>query len=282
MAADQALSFDMITVDGDFVTANAIDNPDLFWALRGGGGSTFGIVTAVTVKTFPELPCAGTIININSTHTNDSVLFWKAVTEFHRLANHYVDNGMFVYYELLPGSLHIQPLLGPNMNSAQLLRVLKPLFDGLNAIGVPYSTSTKQFPTFYELYIDLFEPEFNAGTNQLTGGRFLNREDITNNHPAIIDAYELATAPPILGFGIVVGHIVGPGFGAPSVDDAVNPKWRQSSSFSITALAPDANTWATALKVQVNITAALDAASPRGGAYVNEVRNFMFDVRSKI
>jgi len=34
MAADQALEFEAVTAKGEFVTANADMNPDLFWALR--------------------------------------------------------------------------------------------------------------------------------------------------------------------------------------------------------------------------------------------------------
>jgi hypothetical protein len=42
MAADQLLNLEVVTADGRFVTANAKENADLFWALRGGGGSTYG------------------------------------------------------------------------------------------------------------------------------------------------------------------------------------------------------------------------------------------------
>jgi hypothetical protein len=272
MAADQALSFSIVTAEGELVTANADENSDLFWALRGGGPATFGVVTSVTVKTFPEVPSAGTILNINSTHTTDPEVFWKGVTAFHAQANHFIDNGMYAYYSLRQGSLHVQPLYGPNMNSTQLLRVVKPLFDDLNAKGVPYSTSTKEFPTFYELYVDIFEPE-TAGNDLITGGRFLDRDDITANNSGIIEAYKTALSPsPEFPPGFVVGHLVGPGFGAPSVDDAVNPSWRTATSFSITALLPTADNWKAAKKVQTEIvTKALDDASPRGGAYVNEV-----------
>jgi FAD/FMN-containing dehydrogenase len=38
LAADQILSIEVVTADGRFVTANTTSNPDLFWALRGGGG----------------------------------------------------------------------------------------------------------------------------------------------------------------------------------------------------------------------------------------------------
>ncbi|CAG8982521.1 hypothetical protein HYALB_00002301 [Hymenoscyphus albidus] len=96
MGADQVLSFDVVTATGDLVTANANSHSDLYWALKGGGPSTYAIAYRMTVKTPPEVPCAGMIININSTHTNDSALFWKAVEAFHGLSNLYVDNGMFV------------------------------------------------------------------------------------------------------------------------------------------------------------------------------------------
>jgi FAD/FMN-containing dehydrogenase len=48
MASDNVLSFDAITAEGKYVTANAKENPDLFWALKGGGPSSFAVVTSVT------------------------------------------------------------------------------------------------------------------------------------------------------------------------------------------------------------------------------------------
>ncbi len=49
LTIDNLLSVDMVLADGRFVKANAKENPDLFWAVRGGGGN-FGIVTAFTYK----------------------------------------------------------------------------------------------------------------------------------------------------------------------------------------------------------------------------------------
>ncbi len=59
MAANDVLSVQLVTADGEVREVDADSDPDLFWALRGGGGS-FGVVTALTLRLHevPEL-CMG-------------------------------------------------------------------------------------------------------------------------------------------------------------------------------------------------------------------------------
>jgi len=52
LSSSSVLSAEVVTADGDVVRADPETNPDLFWALRGGGGS-FGIVTAVEIALYP-------------------------------------------------------------------------------------------------------------------------------------------------------------------------------------------------------------------------------------
>src|SRR5262245_38870056 len=50
-AAANLLEAEVVTADGAVRIANAARNPDLFWALKGGGGGTFGVVTRLTLRT---------------------------------------------------------------------------------------------------------------------------------------------------------------------------------------------------------------------------------------
>jgi FAD/FMN-containing dehydrogenase len=53
LAAAGLLEAEIVTADGAVLIANACSHPDLFWALKGGGGGSFGVVTRLTLRTHP-------------------------------------------------------------------------------------------------------------------------------------------------------------------------------------------------------------------------------------
>jgi hypothetical protein len=53
LLSDALTSASVVLPSGQAVTASAAENPDLFWALRGGGGGNFGVTTSLTFATFP-------------------------------------------------------------------------------------------------------------------------------------------------------------------------------------------------------------------------------------
>jgi hypothetical protein len=62
IAAASMLEAEVVTADGKLRVANACQNQDLFWALRGGGGGTFGVVTKVTLAAYPAPTTLGFVI----------------------------------------------------------------------------------------------------------------------------------------------------------------------------------------------------------------------------
>ncbi|RYP31763.1 hypothetical protein DL767_005583 [Monosporascus sp. MG133] len=52
-ACDNIVNYEVVTASGDIINANATSNPDLFWALRG-GGNNFGLVTHLNAYVYPQ------------------------------------------------------------------------------------------------------------------------------------------------------------------------------------------------------------------------------------
>jgi FAD/FMN-containing dehydrogenase len=61
LAADNVLAVELVTADGEILDVNAASHPDLFWALRGGGGN-FGVATSFTYRLHPLQTIAGGLI----------------------------------------------------------------------------------------------------------------------------------------------------------------------------------------------------------------------------
>ena len=61
LAADNLIGVELVTADGEVLDVSAESHPDLFWALRGGGGN-FGVATAFTYRVHPLQMVVGGLI----------------------------------------------------------------------------------------------------------------------------------------------------------------------------------------------------------------------------
>ncbi|KAF8265098.1 hypothetical protein EI94DRAFT_1702711 [Lactarius quietus] len=53
LAADNVLQYSVVLANGSYVVVNSDSFPDLFWALRGGGAGSWGVIIDATLRTFP-------------------------------------------------------------------------------------------------------------------------------------------------------------------------------------------------------------------------------------
>ena len=112
LTIDNILSVDMVLANGKFVIANAKENSDLFWAIRGGGGN-FGVVTSFLYKAQPvHTQYAGPML-YELEDTKEVMKWWaKFITKAPKELN-----GFFAFLTVPPGPpfpphLHLKKMCG--------------------------------------------------------------------------------------------------------------------------------------------------------------------------
>jgi len=110
LTIDNLLEADVVLADGSFVTANAQENEDLYWAMRGGGGN-FGVATSFTFKAHPvSTVYAGPML----WHLDKAVEVMKWYREFITKAPEDL-YGFFAFLNVPPGPPFPENLHGKTM-----------------------------------------------------------------------------------------------------------------------------------------------------------------------
>ena len=80
LSANNVEAIELVTADGRLVRADACTEPDLFWALRGGGGS-FGVVTAIELRLFPIAEIYAGLLWWPAEAAAEVLHAWRALTQ---------------------------------------------------------------------------------------------------------------------------------------------------------------------------------------------------------
>lgn len=137
LAAASLLEAEIVTADGAILTVNEAREPDLFWALKGGGGGTFGVVTRLTLATHP-LPDRFGAVSLALRARSDEA--------FRHLIAHFVD---LYASDLFNPHWGEQVRAGPDnrlrvmmvfqgLSNAEASMAFKPLIDFANADPADY------------------------------------------------------------------------------------------------------------------------------------------------
>lgn len=276
MAADQVLEMEVVTPDGRFVTVSATQNTDLYWALRGGGGSTFGVVTSVTSKVYPVI--SSTVMTFSLT-TGDNItadIFWAGVRTYFDHFVEYSEKGIYSYFSLAATGADsylfgMQPFFAPNYTAAELNTLVAPWFSELNDLGISITPTITEYTEFYDAWWDHFPLETVGTPNMKTASRLFPKtnfqnETITNATFSAIKQTVSAGAP-FLAFNIQAANNT-------ETNNAVNPAWRKTCLHAITAILWDVDadvaTISNASETFTNLINLWRDVSPGAGAYMSE------------
>jgi FAD/FMN-containing dehydrogenase len=80
LASDNLLSVDIVTAGGELVTASADSHPDLFWALRGGGGN-FGVATSFEFQLHPQQMVYAGMVAHPPERARDVLAFYRELAD---------------------------------------------------------------------------------------------------------------------------------------------------------------------------------------------------------
>ena len=136
-AAASLLEAEVVTADGDVKVANACSNPDLFWALKGGGGG-FGVVTRVTLRShaLPEF-LGGVFATIKASSDEAYRRLISKIMEFYAQAlfnPHWGEQLVFA-----PGGVLSIAMVLQGLDQQQAEATWRPFFDWISASPQDFS-----------------------------------------------------------------------------------------------------------------------------------------------
>lgn len=274
LGADQVLEWEVVTSNLETVIATPEKNKDLYWALSGGGASTYGVVLSMTVKAHVDTRITGAMLTL--TQRGAERAFWDGVTAFHAELPSYTKEDAAVGYIISQGQMTIQPVTFPGRSKADVETTMAPLKQKLDALGTLYQIDIREFSDYYSFFSHYYGPlPYGIYTSaQVQSGRLIPREVVTNNasNQAFTDVLKQISLDSnflIIGMALDVSKFA-------DSPNAVHPGWRKAILSMIIGAPWDYSRSFTAnAQNQMTLTNRWDPlltnlTGPSSGAYMNE------------
>lgn len=152
LGIDRVLQFKIVTPDGVYRTANACQNQDLYWALRGGGGGTFGLVIESTSKVEPRLNLILSLIQLPANVT-DTTQFVETL----------MDNAARWSREGWggPNSVSFMAMVNPFLSLSEAQKSMEPLTSYVSSVSG--TVIIEAHSSFLRIYSQYVQPTSNLG-----------------------------------------------------------------------------------------------------------------------
>ncbi|KAI9928674.1 hypothetical protein ASPWEDRAFT_36444 [Aspergillus wentii DTO 134E9] len=226
LAADQILEWEVIDGKGRQLRASPTENADLYWALTGGGGGTYGVVTSMTAKIFPEFPVAGVVLEFES-DPNNLDPFYEAVEYYHSLVPVLTAAGGMAIARVQSSSFLLTPLTLPDTTLDKALELITPFTDKLDSLNISYAMNLTHSPSYLDHYNTLIEPNpTQLVDNGQYGGKLIPLSVIEQSNSDLTAAMRKITQDGVtfVSIGLNVSSAV-----AGQTNNSVLPTWRTAA-----------------------------------------------------
>jgi hypothetical protein len=273
------------------VTANACQNSDLYIAIRGGGGGTYGVVVSTIVKAYPTTSVSAQIFSMAPLSDANIPDFMSALTTLYSAYPDLSDAGLNgygswqarSYAPVLPGLnyttgyTHAFALMGKSIPDAEnAFASTAAKLSPYNGTSLYMSTNYLSFATYEAYYATLSGGQGPVGSEPGLGSRLLDRNALSNT-TGLSRMLDVLSGLP----GQFIQNDICLVSGGQVFKDAsdpysgVNPAWRTSYLHNIVATGWAPGTpLATQLAIHKDITdvkvGAMRALAPGTGSYMNE------------
>lgn len=182
--SDQIVALEVVLASGRFVTATQAVNSDLYWAMLGGGGGTFGIITSAVVKVHPKVPVTTSSWTVMTSETVSTEAFWELVRFFWDSFPTYNNARTYSWgtiMKLAPGIYmwSMNPFFATNKTVAEYEALVAPLYQKAAQLNITLAANTTHYDTLYAAYQATFAT-FNyyvGGAGATPGSRLVPTEN---------------------------------------------------------------------------------------------------------
>ncbi|RPD55527.1 FAD-binding domain-containing protein [Lentinus tigrinus ALCF2SS1-7] len=217
LAVDRVVQIKVVTPDGEYRTANECQNEDLFFALRGGGGSAFGVVIESTHRTEPVFPIQAAVLSFTASNSTDLAAWYSLLID-----NSYQwANDGWGGHIVGASLIHVTPLLSTEEAQASM----QPAVDFVTArSGSVTIEEHASWLSFFKKYVTSAQaavgPELELGTRLIPSTFFSTSEGRTQLSALINETLSFASPYIVAGTPWL--------FNATAGATAVTPAWRDA------------------------------------------------------
>jgi hypothetical protein len=236
MGADNILSIDVVTSDGRFVTASETQNADLFWALRGGGAGTYGVVTSATIKAHPRIPAATATWSFSYPAEVSEDTFKQAIRAWLSYFPRYADLGLYSYLNVVPApdggrSFVMDPLIASNRTIEEAKAIIQPWLDDIEELGIDFEPEWNYYDSFKGVADNVLTNGSANNYGSVSGNRLFPRENFEGE---LFESTFDAIFDNIQAGYVVLPYNIAPTYErSSSTDNAVSPAWREAIAYVI-------------------------------------------------